>query len=60
MVQETVKEPRKRPSEKNSRTARKARLMESYQKAAVQKDFEVKKENFDNDLILSKLKKYLR
>lgn len=55
-----IKEPCPHSNEYNSKSERKARLIKSYQKAATRKNFEVKKENFDNDLILNKLKKYLR
>ncbi|WP_174614746.1 hypothetical protein [Virgibacillus ihumii] len=56
---QAVKERRGHPENKNPRMTRKARLKQSYLEAS-KRNFDVKKEDFDNDLILSKLKKYMR
>ncbi|WP_156291711.1 hypothetical protein [Oceanobacillus salinisoli] len=53
-----MEERSKRPVTKQSRNKRREELIQSYRSAA-QKNFKVKKENFDNDLIISKLKKYM-
>lgn len=75
MVQGTVTERREIQSERNSatmcehtshhneqssRSVRRSKLIESYRNAPLKQKFEVKKVDFDNDLITSKLKKYLR
>lgn len=57
-MDQTVKERSKRPGAKQSKNKRRQELMKSYQEAA-QKNFKVKKENFNNDLIISKMKKII-
>lgn len=57
MVQ-NLKERPKRPVAKQSRSEHREELMQSYRKAA-QKNFKVEKQDLKNDLIISKLKKYM-
>lgn len=54
----TFNERPNRPIAKQSRNKRRAELMQAYRKAAL-KEFKVEKVDFDNDLIVSKMKKYM-
>ncbi|WP_130860425.1 hypothetical protein [Gracilibacillus phocaeensis] len=57
MVQ-SLKERSEQSMDNQYRNKRKQELMQSYREAA-QKNFKVEKEDFNNDLIMTKLKKYM-